>query len=63
MTQVKRNDHPLPAHLCPVCHHPQTKLARRLTPTTNGSTIYVCARPEDCSIGVNVSKVDTWVAV
>ena len=31
------------------------------TPTTNGSTIYVCARPEDCSVGVNVSKVDTWV--
>jgi hypothetical protein len=50
-------------HQCPVCHHPQTKLQRRLTEKTNGSTIYVCARSGECSVGVNLTKVETWVAV
>jgi hypothetical protein len=48
---------------CPVCHHPQTKVQRRLTATTNGSTTYVCTRPDECSVGVNLQKVNTWVAV
>ncbi len=62
MTQVKRHDPIPPAHQCPACHYPQTKLQRRLSPTTNGSIIYVCTRSE-CSIGVNLTKIDTWVAV
>jgi len=48
---------------CPVCHHPQTKIQRRLTATTKGSTIYVCTRPGECSVGVNLEKMNTWVAV
>lgn len=63
MMPAKRIDNPLPAHHCPVCHHPQIKLQRRLGPTTTGSTIYVCARAGECSVGINVTKVDTWVAV
>jgi hypothetical protein len=63
MTQVKRATPPPPAHHCPVCRHPQTKLQRRLSATTNGSTIFVCTRVGECSIGVNLSRVDTWVAV
>ena len=63
MTHVKRNDLPSPPHQCPVCRQPQTKLQRRLVPTTNGSTIYVCARAGECSVGVNLSQVETWVAV
>jgi hypothetical protein len=63
MQPAKRSETPLPAHHCPVCHHPQMKLQRRLSPTTNGSTIYVCARSGECAVGVNVTKIDTWVAV
>jgi len=63
MTPVKRSDPPPPAHQCPVCRHPQTKLQRRLGPTTNGSTIFVCTRSGECSIGVNLSRVETWVPV
>ena len=61
--QVKRNDGPGPVHQCPVCHEPQTKLQRRLTETTNGATMYVCARAGVCSVGINLTKLDTWVAV
>ena len=63
MTQVKRPISPPPIHNCPICHRPQTKLQRRLTATTFGSIIYVCARVGECTAGVNVSKVDTWMAV
>jgi hypothetical protein len=63
MTQVKRTVPPAPAHHCPVCHQPQVKLQRRLTATTGGSIIYVCARSGDCAVGVNLSQVETWVAV
>jgi hypothetical protein len=63
MISAKRPEPPLAAHQCPACHHPQMKLQRRLGGTTNGSTIYVCPRWADCSIGVNVTKIDTWVAV
>ena len=63
MMQVKRNESAPPVHQCPVCHRPQTKLRRRLSETTQGSTIYVCARSGECSVGVNLTKVDTWVAV
>ena len=63
MPQVKRNEPPSPSRRCPVCDQPQIKLQRRLNASTNGSTIYVCARWEQCSVGVNLTKVDTWVAV
>ena len=56
------NDSPAPPQ-CPVCHQPQTKLQRRLSETKNGSTIYVCPRTGECSVGVDLSKLDTWVAV
>jgi hypothetical protein len=52
-----------PLHQCPVCHQPQTRLQRRLSETQNGSTIYVCSRTGECSVGVNLAKMDTWVAV
>jgi hypothetical protein len=63
MMQQKRNETLSPAHHCPACHHPQTKIQRRLGDTARGSTIYVCARKGECSVGVDLAKVDTWVAV
>jgi hypothetical protein len=63
MLQSKRNDRPHLPPECPVCHHPQTKVQRRLTETTNGSTTYVCTRVSECSAGMNLDKMDTWVAV
>ena len=57
------SESPPPLHQCPVCHRPQTKLQRRLSETKNGSTIYVCPRAGECSVGVNLTKLDTWVAV
>jgi hypothetical protein len=63
MMQPKGNDRPPILHLCPVCHQPQTKIQRRLSGSPTGSTVYVCARAEQCSVGMNLSKVDTWVAV
>ena len=61
--QTKDKAGPPPVRQCPVCHYPQTKIARRLSETARGSTIYVCARVGECSVGVNLSKVETWVAV
>jgi hypothetical protein len=57
------NKSPVRPHQCPVCHRPQTRLQRRLSETKNGSTIYVCPRAGECSVGVNLTKLDTWVAV
>ncbi len=54
---------PAAAHHCPVCHQRQTKLQRRLSETKNGSAIYVCPRTGECSVGVDLSKMDTWVVV
>ena len=48
---------------CPVCHHPQTKIQRLLNGATQGSTTYICARADECSVGINLSKLETWVAV
>lgn len=53
---------PAAVHQCPVCHHPQTKIRRKLSDEKQGATNYVCTRVE-CVIGINLSKVDTWVAV
>jgi hypothetical protein len=49
-------------HECPVCHFPQTKIQRRLSDDKHGATNYVCSRTE-CAIGIDLAKVDTWVAV
>jgi hypothetical protein len=54
---------PRPAvHECPSCQQPQTKIQRKLNETQLGATCFVCARPE-CSLGMNLTKVDNWVAV
>ena len=57
------NESPGSTHQCPVCHQPQTKLQRRLSATQNGSAIYVCPRTGECSVGVDLAKLDTWVVV
>jgi len=63
MQQPKRSAAPQPSHNCPACHHPQVKLQRRLSATTLGATIYVCPRVTECSVGINVAKIENWVAV
>jgi hypothetical protein len=63
MVQPKGNDRPHLVPQCPVCHHPQTKVQRRLAATLNGSTMYICTRVGQCSVGMNLNKMDTWVAV
>lgn len=63
MAQLKRKDPAPSVHQCPVCHCPQTKIQRRLGDLTRGVTIYVCARASECSVGIDLSKVETWVAV
>jgi hypothetical protein len=62
MQPTKRSETPS-LHQCPVCHHPQTKIQRRLSAERNGSTIYVCTRTGECSVGLDMTKVDTWVTV
>lgn len=49
-------------HLCSSCHLPQTKIQRVLGSGKLGSISYVCSRPP-CSLSVDVSKLETWVAV
>jgi hypothetical protein len=49
-------------HECPSCHQPQTKIQRKIGESQLGAVCFVCARPE-CSLGLNLTKVDTWVAV
>jgi hypothetical protein len=63
MVQPKGKDRPHSAPQCPVCHYPQTKVQRRLTETVNGSTMYLCTRVGQCSLGMNLNKMDTWMAV
>jgi hypothetical protein len=54
---------PPPAtHLCPVCQFPQTKIQRILGEGRYGSISYVCSRVE-CTVGLDLSKVETWAAV
>jgi len=60
--QSKGHDRSHPPE-CPVCHHPKTKVQRQLTATTNGTTMYVCTRAGECSVGMNLTKMETWVAV
>jgi hypothetical protein len=63
MAQPKRSEIVPAVHQCPVCHHPQTRIHRRLGENTHGSTVYVCARAGECIIGVNLAKVETWDTV
>lgn len=48
---------------CPVCHHPQTRIQRRIGVEKLGAVNYVCARAADCCLGINLTNVDTWVVV
>ena len=50
-----------PAHLCPSCHQPQTKITRVLGEGRFGSINFVCSRRE-CALAIDVSKLETWVA-
>jgi len=52
---------PVPPHQCPSCHQPQTKIKRVLSEGRFGSSNFVCARIE-CALGIDVSKLETWVA-
>ena len=61
--QPQRKDSLPLVHLCPVCGHPQTKIQRLIGSVTRGSTTYVCARADECSLGVSLSKIANWVAV
>jgi hypothetical protein len=62
MQPTRKDSAPL-VHLCPVCGRPQTKIQRLVGSVTRGSTVYVCARAGECSIGVSLSKIANWVAV
>ena len=53
---------PSPSRRCPVCQFPQTKIQRILGEDRYGSISYVCSRVE-CTVGLDLSKVDTWAAV
>jgi hypothetical protein len=61
MTNIKQSAAPA-AHLCSSCHLPQTKIQRVLGTGKLGSISYVCSRPA-CSLSVDLSKLETWVAV
>ena len=51
----------LAAHHCPSCHQLQTKIKRVLGDGKFGSRNFVCSRIE-CALGIDVSKLETWVA-
>ena len=48
------------AHICPSCHQPQTKIKRVLGDGKFGSRNFVCSRKE-CTLAIDVSKLETWV--
>ena len=62
MTEHKPAARPV-LHQCPVCHFPQTKIQRMLDGQRHGATNYVCARAGECTVGINLSKVETWARV
>ena len=49
------------AHYCPSCHEAQTKITRVLAGGKLGSSNFVCARAA-CALGIDVSKLVTWIA-
>ena len=52
---------PVVVHQCPSCQQPQTKIRRLLGEGKFGSSNFVCARRE-CALGIDLSKLETWVA-
>ncbi|MGE3843774.1 MAG: hypothetical protein AB7I50_19555 [Vicinamibacterales bacterium] len=52
---------PPAARQCPSCHQPQTKIKRVISGGKFGSINFVCSRKE-CVLGIDVSKLGTWVA-
>jgi hypothetical protein len=52
---------PAAPHQCPSCNQPQTKIKRVLADGKFGSSNFVCSRIE-CSLGIDLSKLETWVA-
>jgi len=52
---------PLATHQCPSCQQPQTKIKRVLDGGKFGSSNFVCSRMQ-CVLGIDVSKLETWVA-
>jgi hypothetical protein len=63
MSDQKPPRHPVVVHICPVCHSPQTRIQRKLNGEPHGATNYVCSRAGECVLGIDLAKVDTWVAV
>jgi hypothetical protein len=63
MSGPKPTRHPVVLHICPVCHSPQTRIQRKLNGEPHGATNYVCSRAGECVLGIDLAKVDTWVAV
>jgi len=54
--------HPPPAvRQCPSCRQPQTKIKRVLGDGRFGSSNFICSRKE-CALGIDLSKLETWVA-
>lgn len=62
MTTPKLPPRPV-LHECPVCHHPQTKIQRRVGGEKLGAPNYVCARSGDCCLGINLTNVENWITV
>ena len=53
---------PAPAeHQCPRCQQPQMKIKRVPGDGRRGASSFVCSRLE-CALGIDVSKLETWVA-
>lgn len=61
MSSHKVPPRPPAAHLCPSCQCPQTKIKRVLGDGKFGSVNFVCSRL-DCALGIDLSKLQTWVA-
>jgi hypothetical protein len=52
---------PAPAeHQCPRCQQPQMKIKRVPGDGRPGASSFVCSRLE-CALGIDVSKLETWV--
>jgi hypothetical protein len=63
MMKPPRKDAVPALHVCPVCGHKQTKIQKLVGTVPRGSTTFICARAGDCSVGLSLSKIATWVAV
>ena len=59
MSTQKQAAVPVP-HQCPSCRQPQTKIKRVLDDGKFGSRNFICSRTE-CALGIDLSKLKTWV--